>query len=117
MASYQINIWRINKMYDIENVKQVAKTIISQMGGSGKLSAMVNAKFTVSPNIMGVCFKFSGSTKVNYCQIVLNGLDLYDMTLSKYNKNGTKTVFTENDMYSEMLKKTFEKETGLYLSL
>lgn len=95
---------------------QVADTIIKQMGGYGKLSAMVGAKhFTV--NESGVGFRFSLCRKANHLKVILNGDDTYTMQFYKMGKYDFKMVNEVDGVYWEMLKPIFEKYTGLYLSL
>ena len=49
---------------------QVAKTILEQLGGAGRLQVMTGAyNFVAYPN--GVSFKFK-NRKVNYVKITLN---------------------------------------------
>ena len=58
----------------------IAKTIIEQMGGAGKIRAMVGVKtFVVSED--GVSFQFKGSRKMNCVKITLDPSDTYTMTL------------------------------------
>ena len=88
--------------------------------GISRLVAMIGAshflrdeaKYTVS-------FKFAAKAKnkANYCQIKLNASDLYDVEFVNIRGVKAKTVSTHNDLYADMLKSTFETETGLYLSL
>jgi hypothetical protein len=110
-------IMNTTRTYSKEAVQQVANTIILQMGGHGKLSAMVGATFSLSTNTLGVTIKFKGSRKMTICTIKLNGLDLYDMTFSKIRKYELITVSTHENLYADMLKSMFENETGLRLSL
>ena len=97
----------------------VAHTIIQQMGGFGKLKAMVGAyDFTGSDK--SVQFSFKGSRKANKCRVVYDyGDDLYIFELWKYNKRTfeIKQVYELKGAYCDMLISLFESETGLYLSL
>lgn len=100
--------------------RQIAETIIQQMGGYGKLKAMINAKdFLYSDKEKSLQFKFSGSKKVNCIKITLNNLDLYDIKLYKINlKKFTCDVKEKiENIYADQLKDIFETKTGLYLSL
>jgi hypothetical protein len=101
--------------------KRVATTIIRQMGGFGKLKAMVGANsFTILNS--GVRFRFKGSRKANCCIVKLDyGQDLYTFELWKIgtartNFKATK-VYSLDGCYFDMLKPEFESFTGLYLSL
>ena len=96
----------------------VATTIINQMGGFGKLRAMVGANGFVGDS-NSVQFSFKGSRKFNKCRIILNANDTYTFELWKYNKRtlDMKKVYEIDNLYWDMLKPVFESETGLYLSL
>jgi hypothetical protein len=100
--------------------KQVAMTIIRQMGGMSKLRAMVRAKDFVALE-SGVQFGFKGNRKMNKCVIKLNGMDLYDVEFWNI-RITSKTFKTDmvaefNDCFNDMLINIFESTTGLYLSL
>ena len=103
--------------------QQVATTIINQLGGFGKLKAMINMRdLTAGEKKNGnsvMTFKFSGSRKFNMCEIELNGMDLYDIKLMKFSPKYC-TISNEsvsNDLFNDMLIEHFEGKTGLYLSL
>jgi hypothetical protein len=98
--------------------KQIAETIIQQMGGAGRITAMVGAKdFMYGEGY--VTFKFKGSRKMNVVKIQLNSMDLYDVTFMKYSPKNLdcKTVKEFEGIYCDQLKELFENQTGLYLSL
>jgi hypothetical protein len=44
-------------------------------------------------------------------------MDLYDVEFINIRGVNAKTVSTHGGLYADMLKNTFETETGLYLSL
>jgi hypothetical protein len=97
---------------------QLAQTIINQMGGTGRLSAMIGANnFVTTEN--GVQFSFKGSRKANRCTVTLDASDTYTMKLYKVNARTFDFSMTaeHEDLYWDMLKPVFERETGLYLSL
>ena len=110
-----------NTMSDKEFQKQIAETIIQQMGG-GKLVAMVGAKnFSFgSIDYNGVeqpymIFQFAMSRKYKYCRVIYEeGKDLYVFQL--LNNKGEVKVNVE-DAFCEDLIPLFEEKTGLYLSL
>ena len=96
---------------------EIAKIIINQLGGIGRLTAMVNAKhFVYSETDNWVAFKFSGSKKFNYVKITLNGKDLYDVNFKKLVKFDVRKTVDYNDIYCDQLVELFESETKLYLS-
>ena len=96
----------------------VANTIIEQMGGAGKLTAMVGAKHFVGDET-SVQFSFSGCRKANKCRVTLLPTDLYKMELLKVNKKtyDLEYLYNEEGLYWDMLKPEFEQVTGLDLSL
>ena len=123
-----------------EDKQQVGKTILKQMGGWGRIRAMIGAKNAAtygpkSPDsktgegMGGVSFRFPrpggsaaskrkrGRGMPNYVKIILNGKDLYDMSFGSIHGSTFKATKTYNDVYADKLKSIFEKETGLYLSL
>ena len=103
--------------------KQIAATIISQMGGMGKISAMVNGRDWCALEDGGLQFTFSGKRGVNKCLVHLDADDTYTMEFwyCKLNKKTYKyrnIIKAEFDgLYNDMLIPTFEQFTGLYLSL
>ena len=54
---------------------------------------------------------------INYVKITLNSTDLYDVEYGKiYGYNYT-IIKTENNIYDDMLVKSFEQNTGLHTKL
>jgi len=98
---------------------QIAETIVKQMGGFGRLGAMVNGRDFVTLENGGVQFTFSGKRGMNKCVIKLDADDTYTMEFWYYNKRtyDIKKVWEMSGMYWDMLIPVFEQETGLYLSL
>jgi hypothetical protein len=96
---------------------EIAKTIIEQLGGTGRLSVMIGANAFVA-DTNNVMFGFKGCRKFNKIRITLNGLDLYDVELMKYSPSKleiTKTETVEN-VYADQMKELIEDRTGLFLS-
>lgn len=95
----------------------VAMTILSQLGGSNKLKAMIGAnRFDYSENSLNFMFcrnpgKYKGVT------ITLNANDLYDIKFYRQkNAPSFEVTFTEfKDVYAENLVEIFENETGLVM--
>jgi len=109
-------------MYTEAERSQIAQTIIQQMGGLGKIRAMVNGRDFLILDA-GVQFTFSGKRGMNKCLVKLNTQDTYDVEFwyCKLNKK-TYEFKSEmkkeyNDVYASMLIDIFESTTGLYLSL
>ncbi|MEX3914424.1 hypothetical protein AB4672_21865 [Bacillus paralicheniformis] len=96
----------------------VAETILQQLGGANKLSAMLGAK-NFSFDEEDVTFSFQGCSKANMLKISLNGKDLYDVEFFKYNQRSCQCPVVESyrNVPVENLKGVIETYTGLYLSL
>jgi hypothetical protein len=108
--------------------KDVAMTIIKQMGGMGRLKAMVGAKDFVSysaaseskygEGLGGVAFKFAKSKgKPNYVKIILDPSDTYTVTFGSIRGYQLKDEDEISGVYVSNLRDLFERKTGLYLSL
>jgi hypothetical protein len=104
-------------MISSQDAKEIAQTILSQMGGSNRLKAMIGAQHFSFCADGALQFKFKLCRKANYVKISLNGKDLYDMKFVKVRGTDLKEVKIINDIYNEDLKKIFEDFTGLYLTL
>ena len=94
----------------------VANAIIAQLGGTSRLSAMINARDCVGDD-KSVMFRFSGSRKINKIRITLNSMDLYDVEFFKMGRYDFKTVDTATGVYNDQLKSVIETATKLYLSI
>ena len=104
--------------YTADERANIAKTIIAQMGGTGRLSAMVNAKRFLILDA-GVQFTFSGKRGMNKVVVKLTPADTYDMEFWYINSRSAKCEKKAEykDVYFDMLIELFEKTTSLYLSL
>jgi hypothetical protein len=104
-----------------DNAKQVADTIAKQMGGYGRLKAMLGARdFLYDKNPPSFQFKFPNKAKgkPNFVKIIYDvGQDLYDIEFGRIRGTSYKKIKTYSSIYANQLKKLFEKTTGLYLSL
>ncbi len=95
--------------------QRVAYEILDQLGGYNKLRAMTGASnFASEPNSLSFRLK---SPKANYVKITLNSMDTYDVEFGKMRGDSYKVVAEEKGIYDDMLKKTVEKNTGMYLTL
>jgi hypothetical protein len=96
-----------------------AQTVLSQMGGTGKLSAMVGAKdFMRGNNPDGtpfVSFKFKGCERCNFVRITLAPDDTYTVSFGKIAGMKFLTGPVYEGTYADRLIPTFEQHTGLYL--
>lgn len=94
----------------------VASEIVRQMGGLGRLSAMVGAHNLLDHGD-GLSFKFRGSRKASYAKVTLGADDTYSVVIGKIRKFELKPTFEASGVYASSLVEIFERETGLYLSL
>jgi len=94
--------------------KEIAQTILNQIGGINRLVAFTGAYNFVAIN-NGVSFRIKNA-KANYIKITLNGKDLYDLEVGRIRGTDYKVVGEQSDLYYDMLKSEIEKFTGMYLS-
>ena len=99
-----------------EQKAEVAQTIIEQLGGQGKLIAMIGAN-GLGTNGNDLVFKFKCSRVANYVKIKLNSLDLYDIEFGKIKKFNYDIVETFEGVYADMLVDIFESTCKVNLSL
>lgn len=96
---------------------QVAKTILSQIGGN-RVVAMIGAhSFTGTENALTFKFKARASNSSNCIRITLTPDDLYKVEFISLRGKSVKTKGEFDSIYAEDLKHLIEKETRLYLSL
>ena len=100
-----------------------ADITLQQLGGRGRLKAMIGAKdFFSDDNGQTLMFKYPRNKAV---RITLNGNDLYDiefLTLGRLNRktwemSPHKITGAFFDVGVENLRETIEEFTGLYLSM
>ena len=96
---------------------QVADTILLQMGGAGRLGAMIGARgFVSGPDSLQ--FMFSGYRKFNRCKVALSGDNTYTLGFYRYNAWLSKPLEYEvKGLHFDQLKTEFEEATGLYLTI
>ena len=96
---------------------RVAEEILRTLGGS-RFRAMTGAKnFAGTDNSLRMRIG-RNKTNANYMEVVLNGLDLYDVTFAKVTKMGEmKSMKGYDNVYNDMLVSLFESHTGMYTSL
>ncbi len=95
--------------------REQAQILIKQLGN--KTLVMIGAK-NLADGEKGLGFKIGRNSKrINYIQIQLNGLDLYDMTFKWVSVKGVKVQVECHNVYDDMLCKMIEKWTGLYTSM
>ena len=95
----------------------VANEIYRQLGGN-RFRVMTGAKNMVSTE-NGIRMRIGrNKTNANYMEVVLNSMDLYDITFAKVTRMGEmKSVKEYSDVYNDMLVSLFESHTGMYTSL
>tara|TARA_B100000003_G_scaffold13516_1_gene11297 strand:- start:215 stop:511 length:297 start_codon:yes stop_codon:yes gene_type:complete len=95
----------------------VANEIYRQLGGN-RFRVMTGAKNMVSTE-NGIRMRIGrNKTNANYMEVVLNSMDLYDITFAKVTRMGEmKSVRTYDNVYNDMLVSLFESHTGMYTSL
>jgi hypothetical protein len=94
----------------------VARTILAQMGGVGRLKAFVGAhSFTLGDLDVRFVWPMQARSKPNALIVRLCGDDTYTLEFSRVGKGETKILKTLEGIYFDQLVELFEKETGLYL--
>lgn len=100
---------------------EVAVTILDQLGGN-RFKVMTGAKHLMAIE-SGLSFRFPAhfaKNGINHIEIRLNSSDTYDIRFVKVGRapNYKVTIIAEiSGVYVDMLRKTIEVNTGLYLSL
>lgn len=99
--------------------QQIAETTLAQLGGHGRLRAMIGAEMFTHDEHGTLRFRFKGYRKANTLEVTLDPTDTYTMRFLKVTNYGlnAKEVKTYDGVYCDQLKEIFERETGLYLSL
>ena len=98
-------------------MSHIANEIYRQLGGN-RFRVMTGAKMMVSTE-NGIRMRIGrNKTNANYMEVVLNSMDLYDITFAKVTRMGEmKSVKTYDNVYNDMLVEIFESHTGMYTSL
>lgn len=99
---------------------EVAKTILTQLGGN-RFAAMTGAKnFVGSPDALSFTLPGGGGfcrDGINVVRVVLTPADLYDVEFSRRRGSTVKTVKKVEAIFFDQLRLTFEQATGLRTSL
>lgn len=96
----------------------VARTILEQMGGTGRLVAMAGAKgFVYDANAVSFKFPNRDRNRPNYCKVELAADDTYTVTFGRIVKWDLRSASTVEGIYWDQLVELFENATGIYLSL
>jgi hypothetical protein len=98
----------------------VATTILAQLGGAGRLSAMIGAYNFMSDG-PALIFKFraQASKGIKAIKVTLDPSDTYTVRFWRIGNRGlnVQQVAEHSDVYADNLKTVIEYETGLRLSL
>lgn len=96
----------------------VANTIGAQLGGTGRLRAMIGAdNFVGSVNSLQFKFKARAKNGANTLRVRLAADDTYTVEFWKVRGVSVSKLSEQSDVYADNLRAVFEHETGLYLSL
>ena len=100
-----------------EQANAISTTILNQLGGGGRLAAMIGARHFVSHENGELTFRFKGSRRVNMLRVSLNASDTYTVEFMKYSPQRftAATVEEFSGVYCDMLQDLFESTTGLYI--
>ncbi|MBA3756959.1 MAG: hypothetical protein H0X02_12360 [Nitrosomonas sp.] len=103
-----------------DDAKEVAATILTQLGGR-RFIAMTGAKNFVAMNdgLGGLCCSIPqmSGIKVNALKITLNVSDYYDVAFSRLYAGKLTVISEHTDVCFDELQPLFEKETGLLTHL
>jgi hypothetical protein len=100
---------------------RITETLLDQMGGAWKISAMTGAQIVTGETFALLVFKKqTGARKLTHLKVEYNeGTDTYDIFTSRMSRKTFQHVDTGciGDVYAEDLKRTCEELTGLYFTL
>lgn len=99
--------------------KQVANTILHQLGGN-QFRAITGAKQFTSANDGRGSLQFRiprAKGGINHVKVMLSDRDLYNVTFSRIHGSKFKTVSAQFGLYADQLTSTFTEATGLETSL
>jgi hypothetical protein len=93
-------------------------TILDQIGGAHRLQAMLGTR-KIFAGDLDLTFDYKMCRRSNHCRVTYcPGSDLYSVEFLKVGpKTGCRIVSTHAGVYADCLRRLFETETGLYLSL
>lgn len=99
--------------------QMVAKEILSQMGGEGKVSAMIAREIIYRDNGVRMSVARGAKDGIQYVSIALQDDDTYLIEATKFGRRSTKAtvIYRTEGVMAEGLKGAVERITGLYLSL
>jgi len=95
----------------------VGMTILQQMGGGGKIRAMLGANWSFLPHGLILQWPSRQRSKGNYLEVDLQPNDTYELRFFNVSTLGKKLVKKFDDVYFDSLISIFEKQTGYRLRL
>ena len=115
-----VDVYKQPKL-DPERAKEVATTILDQLGGR-RFGMMTGAKNFASHPEGALSFRLPGSggfTKdgINHVKITLTPADTYDIAYGKVRGTTFKVMAEAKDIYAEDLQRNFREHTGLETSM
>jgi len=100
------------------NDTTIAKTILEQLGGPGRLTAMIGARdFLAGERSLQFSFAGKAAQGIWKVRVELDERDTYTVRFYAGRKLSIREVEAREGVYDDVLKRTFEQVTGLYLSL
>lgn len=100
-----------------KSADDVGRVILDQMGGAGRLRAMLGARMTLIPHGVQILWPNKQRTRGNMVEIILQSNDTYDMTFYNASSAGKKLVKKHDNVYFDQLIELFERQTGWFLRL
>ena len=95
---------------------EISKTILQQLGGWGRLRAMLGVKQALDHG-NGVSFRFPNRRGPNHVKILLNGSDTYDVEFGRIRGLNFKVIKEYKGIYADGLADLFVDQTGLHLRM
>lgn len=101
-------------------INTIATTILEQLGGAGRLVAMMGARNFLDLGD-GLQFKLGrgAANKATHLTITLTADDLYTVRFQRVAKRGLEISEkgTTEGVYADQIRGLIERETGMYLSI
>ena len=96
-----------------------ANVVLQQLGGQGRLKAMLGAKnFSQCKDENRVEFRIGRNAKgVSIVRITLTPEDTYNVEFGRIRKFDYKVLSSVEGIYCDMLKEVVEENTGMFLTL
>ena len=95
----------------------VGRIILDQMGGAGRIRAMLGATMVLIPHGVMIKWPSREPSRGNLVEITLDPSDTYNLTFFNATRGTKKVVKKYDDIYFDQLVELFERQTGLYLRL